>query len=131
MLSCLLVSSFEHYWLLNNQTNTQTNKQMYTIIILSGLGSHFRTTSTSTSTLLTLKNVSKTWESELARRMMERKVLKPPFRTAGPMLTRDSALRSFRVPEKTAKRKEEKINLHFFEEERCRVSSFPIEAIII
>ncbi len=49
----------------------------------------------------TLKNVSKTWEFDFARRMKERKVLNPPLRTAGPMLVRESADRRSRVePEK-------------------------------
>ena len=35
---------------------------------------------------ITLKNVAKTWEVEVARSMKDRNVLIPPLRTAGPIL---------------------------------------------
>ena len=48
--------------------------------------------------VLTLKNVSKTCEFELARRIKERKVLKPPLRTAGPIFVKAWRDLSFFVP---------------------------------
>ena len=40
----------------------------------------------------------KTCDCELAVKTKARKVLKPPFRTAGPMLRRDWTVLSFLVP---------------------------------
>ena len=47
---------------------------------------------------LTLKNVSKTWELEFAKRIKDKNVLNPPLRTAGPIYLRDFFARSKRVP---------------------------------
>jgi hypothetical protein len=45
-----------------------------------------------------LKNVSKTWELEFAKRIKDKNVLNPPLRTAGPIYLRDFFARSKRVP---------------------------------
>ena len=50
-----------------------------------------------------MKNVSKTWELELARRMNDKNVLNPPFSTAGPIFLSDFCARSRRVPGKIKK----------------------------
>ena len=50
-----------------------------------------------------MKNVSKTWELELARRMNDKNVLNPPFSTAGPIFLSDFCARSRRVPRKIKK----------------------------
>ena len=47
---------------------------------------------------LTLKNVSNTCEPEFAKRTKDKKVLKPPFSTAGPIFCKAFLLRSIFVP---------------------------------
>ena len=86
-MSCVMCSTFDRKTIL-----TYGNGSQY--INLSDLNEYH----------LTLKKVSNTCEPELAKRTKDKKVLKPPFSTAGPIFFKAFLLRSTLVPVEESRR---------------------------